>query len=55
MSAVAKIPKPQMRRLLETQLKKDMAIAIGTAITAAAAYKFFVADKRREAYAAFYR
>ncbi len=53
--AVATLAKPQMRGLLTDQIKKNLVIATVLSFTTMFAYKFMVADKRKQAYAEFYR
>ncbi|NEU33535.1 hypothetical protein GN156_22910 [bacterium LRH843] len=54
MSAKA-IAKPVMRRMLYTQTKKDLVIAIAASVATGVAYKFLVAEPRKQRYAEFYR
>ncbi|XP_023039787.1 cytochrome c oxidase subunit 6C-like [Piliocolobus tephrosceles] len=49
------LPKPQMRGLLAKRLRFHMVTAFVLSLGVAALYKFGVADKRKKAYADFYR
>ncbi|XP_001097441.4 cytochrome c oxidase subunit 6C [Macaca thibetana thibetana] len=49
------LPKPQMRGLLARRLRFHMVAAFVLSLGVAALYKFGVADKRKKAYADFYR
>jgi cytochrome c oxidase subunit 6c len=53
--AVATLAKPKMRGLLTDQIKKNLVISTVLSFGAMFAYKFLVADKRKIAYAEFYR
>ena len=53
--AVATLAKPKMRGLLTDQIKKHLFFATITSFGTMFAYKFVVADKRKLAYAEFYR
>lgn len=53
--AVATLVKPKMRGLLTDQIKMHLVIATAMSFGAMFAYKFLVADKRKQAYAEFYR
>ncbi len=53
--AVATLAKPKMRGLLTDQIKKNLLIAGILSFGAMFTYKFLVADKRKTAYAEFYR
>ena len=53
--AVARIAKPQLRGLLTDQIKKHLGISIALSVAATLAYKFAVADVRKQVYAEFYR
>ncbi|BET00350.1 Cytochrome c oxidase subunit VIc [Nesidiocoris tenuis] len=50
-----KLEKPQLRRLLESQIKKNLAISIGLAILGGVAFQHFVCDARKQRYADFYK
>ena len=47
--------KPQLRGLLTDQIKKHLGISIALSVAATLAYKFAVADVRKQVYAEFYR
>ncbi|XP_022089786.1 cytochrome c oxidase subunit 6C-like [Acanthaster planci] len=49
------LPRPQMRGLLNSHLKKHFAIGVVLAIAGAAGVKFFIYDWRKAKYAEFYR
>ncbi|XP_024428029.1 cytochrome c oxidase subunit 6C [Desmodus rotundus] len=49
------LTKPQMRGLLAKRLRFHLVGAILVSLGVAASYKFGVADKRKKAYADFYR
>ncbi|XP_052031746.1 cytochrome c oxidase subunit 6C-2-like [Apodemus sylvaticus] len=49
------LPKPQLRGLLAKRLRLHIVGAFTVALGVAAAYKFGVAEPRKEAYADFYR
>ncbi|KAI9551652.1 hypothetical protein GHT06_021988 [Daphnia sinensis] len=53
--AVATLAKPKMRGLLTDQIKKNLFIATTLSLGTMFSYKFLVADKRKLAYAEFYR
>ena len=55
MSAAKALAKPQLRGLLETQIKKHLIIAVTLGIACGAAYKFLVAEPRKRRYAEFYK
>ncbi|XP_075222704.1 cytochrome c oxidase subunit 6C-like [Lycorma delicatula] len=55
MSAVTKLPKPQMRRLFESQVKMQLGIAFVASLVSGLAFKILVKDKRSERYANFYK
>jgi hypothetical protein len=48
------LKKPQLRGLLKSQLIRDAPVAFIVAAGSTIAYKFFVADPRKEKYADFY-
>ncbi|XP_060248867.1 cytochrome c oxidase subunit 6C-2 isoform X1 [Meriones unguiculatus] len=49
------LPKPQMRGLLAKRLRVHIVGAVIVALGVAASYKFGVAERRKKAYADFYR
>lgn len=49
------LPRPKMRGLLQSHLKKHFLIGAVLAITGAAAVKFFLLDARKQKYADFYK
>ncbi|XP_038047409.1 cytochrome c oxidase subunit 6C-like [Patiria miniata] len=49
------LPRPQMRGLLNSHLKKHFAIGLVLAVTGAACVKFFLFDWRKAKYAEFYK
>ncbi|MCH1922400.1 hypothetical protein L9G15_23625 [Shewanella sp. A3A] len=51
----AKISKPQMRRLLQSQIKTNLFVAIGLGIATGVAVKYLVCEPRKQRYANFYR
>ncbi|CAH1392691.1 unnamed protein product [Nezara viridula] len=51
----AKLSKPQMRRLLQSQIKTNLFVAIGLGIVTGVAVKYLVCEPRKQRYAAFYR
>jgi cytochrome c oxidase subunit 6c len=53
--AVATLAKPKMRGLLTDQIKKNLVVATVLSFSTMLSYKFLVADKRKIAYAEFYR
>ncbi|XP_048364335.1 cytochrome c oxidase subunit 6C-2 [Sphaerodactylus townsendi] len=53
--SAALLPKPQMRGLLASRLKKHIVIASIFSFGCACLYKFGVADPRKQAYADFYK
>ncbi|XP_066999677.2 cytochrome c oxidase subunit 6C [Anabrus simplex] len=52
---VQKIPKPQLRGLLNSQIKMNLPIAIGLAAVSGILFKVLVGDARKKRYAEFYR
>ncbi|KAK9511195.1 hypothetical protein O3M35_005802 [Rhynocoris fuscipes] len=54
-SAVAKIPKPQLRGLLRAQTKRNIAIAMVLSAIGGFAVKTFLGDARKKQYADFYK
>lgn len=53
--AVGKAVKPQLRGLLQQQIKKNIAIAFVIAGSVAVLQKIFINDKRKQLYAEFYK
>ncbi|CAL1294833.1 unnamed protein product [Larinioides sclopetarius] len=53
--AVARLPKPQMRGLFRSYLKKHLAIATVLSLAGSLAWKVFVMDPRKKRYAEFYK
>ncbi|XP_053106284.1 cytochrome c oxidase subunit 6C-2 [Hemicordylus capensis] len=53
--SAALLPKPQMRGLLASRLRKHIVVAFVFALGCASAYKFGVAEPRKRAYADFYK
>ncbi|KAG8310501.1 cytochrome c oxidase subunit 6C [Homalodisca vitripennis] len=53
--ATKAVAKPQLRRLLETNIKRNLTIAIGLSFVAGAAYKWGVLEARKKKYAEFYK
>lgn len=51
----AKISKPQMRRLLQSQIKTNLFMAIGLGVLTGIAVKYLVCEPRKHKYAEFYR
>ncbi|XP_043946011.1 cytochrome c oxidase subunit 6C-1 [Protopterus annectens] len=49
------LAKPQMRGLLAKRLRFHLTVAFSLAFTAAAGYKFGVAEPRKKAYADYYK
>lgn len=49
------LAKPQMRGLLQSQIKKNLIVAGVLAICGGAIYKFTVAEPRKAKYAEFYK
>lgn len=54
-TTVQKLPKPQLRGLLRSYLKKHLTIAVVLSVAAGYAWKALVADPRKKAYAEFYK
>ncbi|KAJ8925888.1 hypothetical protein NQ315_009740 [Exocentrus adspersus] len=52
---VSKVSKPQLRGLLQSQIKKNLILAIAVASAAAVAQKFLLNDRRKNRYAEFYK
>ncbi|XP_066139402.1 cytochrome c oxidase subunit 6C-like [Euwallacea fornicatus] len=52
---VSTVAKPQIRSLLRTQIKLNLIVALGMCTVAAVAMKVLYNDKRKEAYANFYK
>ncbi|KAL3286957.1 hypothetical protein HHI36_001443 [Cryptolaemus montrouzieri] len=55
MSAAKALPKPQLRGLLRSQIKKNLIIASVLSISVVIAQKIFVNDERKRVYAEFYK
>ncbi|KAK2703326.1 cytochrome c oxidase subunit 6C-like [Artemia franciscana] len=55
MSEVAKLPKPQLRGLLTSQIKRNLVFGAVFAFVVTAAYKMNINDKRKIKYAEFYK
>lgn len=53
--AVSLIAKPQMRGLLNSQIKKNLIISLTLAGISGVAFKMIVGDERKKKYAEFYR
>lgn len=53
--AVSKVGKPQLRGLLQNQIKKNLIVAITLCIAAGIGVKFFINDVRKAKYAEFYK
>ncbi|XP_023027289.1 cytochrome c oxidase subunit 6C [Leptinotarsa decemlineata] len=53
--AVGKAAKPQLRGLLQSQIKVNILLAAGVATAAAVLQKVFVNDERKRVYAEFYK
>lgn len=53
--AVATLAKPEMRGLLTAQIKRNLVVSTVLSLSTMFAYKFLVADVRKEHYAEFYR
>ncbi|CAI5797380.1 cytochrome c oxidase subunit 6C [Podarcis lilfordi] len=53
--SAALLPKPQMRGLLASRLRKHIVVAFLFSMGCAAGYKFGVAEPRKRAYAEFYK
>ncbi|CAH0559687.1 unnamed protein product [Brassicogethes aeneus] len=53
--AVSKANKPQMRGLLQSQIKRNLVFAIGLCTAAAVLQKVFYNDGRKRAYSEFYK
>ncbi|XP_034982019.1 cytochrome c oxidase subunit 6C [Zootoca vivipara] len=53
--SAALLPKPQMRGLLASRLRKHIVVAFLFSMSCAAGYKFGVAEPRKRAYAEFYK
>ncbi|GBO31016.1 hypothetical protein AVEN_79021-1, partial [Araneus ventricosus] len=53
--AVARLPKPQMRGLFRSYLKKHLVIATVLSVIGSAAWKVLVSDPRKQRYAEFYK
>ena len=54
-ATVQKIPKPELRGLLRSYLKKHVSIAVLLGIGASIGWKIFIADPRKKKYAEFYK
>lgn len=52
---VVKSNKPQLRGLLQNQIKKNLALAVGMCFVAAVAQKICINDERKKVYAEFYK
>lgn len=52
---VSKAPKPQLRGLLHSQIKRNIWVAVAMCFTAAVAQKFLINDHRKQVYAEFYK
>ncbi|XP_019873236.1 cytochrome c oxidase subunit 6C-like [Aethina tumida] len=52
---VVKSNKPQLRGLLQNQIKKNLALAVGMCFVAAVAQKIWINDERKKVYAEFYK
>ncbi|KAK9873865.1 hypothetical protein WA026_002222 [Henosepilachna vigintioctopunctata] len=55
MSVAKALPKPQLRGLLQSQIKKNLIIATAIAFTAVGLQKVFINDERKKVYAEFYK
>ncbi|CAG9813353.1 unnamed protein product [Phaedon cochleariae] len=53
--AVGKVVKPQLRGLLQKNIKRNIIVAGTVAIAAALVQKVFVNDERKRVYAEFYK
>lgn len=53
--AVSTMAKPQMRGLLNGQIKKNLIVSLTLAAISGIAFKQFVANERKKKYAEFYR
>lgn len=53
--SVARIAKPQLRGLLNSQIKKNIFIALALSIVGGIGMKVLVCDARKKRYAEFYR
>lgn len=53
--AVGKVVKPQLRGLLQQEIKKSIALAFVVAGVVATLQKVFVNDERKRVYAEFYK
>lgn len=52
---VSNVAKPQLRGLLQSQIKKNLFVAIGLCVVVGVAQKIFVNDARKAKYAEFYK
>lgn len=52
--AVSKVTKPQLRGLLQSNIKRNLVVAVTVATAAAFAQKFIVNEPRKELYRKFY-
>ncbi|XP_075210891.1 cytochrome c oxidase subunit 6C-like [Lycorma delicatula] len=55
MSGLTKLPKPQMRRLFETQLKLQLGFALTSGVISAVLFKIFYAEKRKQRVIDYYK
>ena len=53
--AVSKLPKPAMRGMMVSLIKRNMAVAFSVATVAAGSYWYFVARQRKLNYENFYK
>lgn len=55
MSEVGLLKKPQLRGLLQTQIKRNLLVCAVFSISVGAAIKFLIAEPRKQRYAEFYK
>lgn len=54
-SAPARLPKPQLRGLLNSAIKRNLIVAISLALVSGGAFKVMFCDARKARYANFYK